>query len=276
MPPKQQQIGGRSVQRRGVFNFLRASYERTCFKTDNASSPAAKARLLRHFEEGETGRSLDCQDLVSLPPLPARQEWHLRNCSTLRIRSPNFLASPDTEIVSLQNCPRQFESLEFMRQLPKLNKLYVVMASSPEPEPTLGEDLNGQPCAAPVDLALCPGLEHASFRDFGCVPKFTGLRGHRALRELMILGCTEPIEARHLTGISACEKLQSLDLSYSKVDSLPEELFAQDKDSARSYCVYLNPSKISPELLQKITAWDKSKASMHFFPGACFVMSDAT
>jgi hypothetical protein len=227
------QIGGRSVQHRSVLNlwigpnltynmtptqaWAKAHLSRSHLpRVDNGVSVTPRAALVSSFEGKNGTASVDCENLLSLPLLSNQKVWRLDNCSTLQTKSPNFLASPDTEEVTLGDCPRQFESLEFMGQLPRLTKLLVSRDSSQEFKPSL----HGTAVSKPVDFARCPQLQVAAFKNFTSVPWLTGLKGHAALRQLEIMGCSEPIEAWHLAAISTCKKLDYIDLTGSPVDSL--------------------------------------------------------
>jgi hypothetical protein len=248
----------------------------------NAATKLARKKLIRAFEGKNGSASVDCLYLESLPLLPAQESWELFNCDTLRVSAPNFITSPNTKSVTLHGCPPAFESMEFLTQLPELTHLDVSMSTAEpldRPTPLLhGRSLHGnieEP--ALVYLSDTPHLKQLTLANFKRMPIFKNKgmfryamlyereygrkRVHTVdsnLREVTIKNCKEPIEAHHLTGLLDFESLGIIDLSESRVNSLPDEFF--EDGGQNSFCIKLDPSKISPEVLEKVANMDSTLA----------------
>jgi hypothetical protein len=223
--------------------------------SSTSQSRAAKKQLIRDFEGKDGSASVDCQGLSSLPLLSPQESWELRNCDTLRVRSPNFLASPDTKSVTLHGCPPAFESLEFLGQLRELTHLDMRMSSAETPDrprsllyrrTSAGPDVYQTAC----DLAKSRKLQKVTLANFERIPMFASRDQRMNIRELTIRGCEEPIEARHLRGFVHCEAPTAIDLSGNQINSLPEEFF--DHPGPADLKILFDPSKLSPEVSKKI------------------------
>jgi hypothetical protein len=226
------------------------------FLSSTSQSRAAKKQLIRDFEGKDGSASVDCQGLSSLPLLSPQESWELRNCDTLRVRSPNFLASPDTKSVTLHGCPPAFESLEFLGQLRELTHLDVRMLSAESPYRPRSLLYRRTPAGPDEhqtmnDLARSRKLQKVTLANFKRIPVFACRQDQgMKIRELTIRGCEEPIEARHLRGFVHCEAPTAIDLSGNQINSLPEEFF--DHPGPADLKILFDPSKLSPEVSKKI------------------------
>jgi hypothetical protein len=235
----------------GVLSDFRVPYLGAQIVTDK--SRAAKKQLIRDFEGMDGSASVDCQGLSSLPLLSPQESWELRNCDTLRVRSPNFLASPDTKSVTLHGCPPAFESLEFLDQLPELIHLDVSMSSAESPCPPIpllydrGE--GARPRKNKCFCARSNKLTMIKLANFERIPIFG--QDCKNIRELVIRGCKEQIEARHLPGFEDRDEWRTtIDLRGNLIRSLPDGFFKPN--CRRPLTIIFNPSKTNPEVIAKI------------------------
>jgi hypothetical protein len=182
----------------------------------------------------------NCKGLATVPLLYNKSTWNLKFLQAA-LRPPNFFASPDSKIVTLEDCSAECTALD-LRQLPNLEDLEIQMS------PYLSAARPARQAGPSYNLSHCAGIESVKLSYFDHTPTLTADSAPAKLSYIAIVGCREPIEAAHLEAVVTGTALEYVDLRGSQVNSLPAALLARGGDCT----IVMTEGKVHPGLLLKI------------------------
>jgi hypothetical protein len=182
----------------------------------------------------------NCLGLATVPLLYNKSTWNLKFLQAA-LRPPNFFASPDSKIVTLEDCSAECTALD-LRQLPNLEDLEIQMS------PYLSAARPARQAGPSYNLSHCAGIESVKLSYFDHTPTLTADSAPAKLSYIAIVGCREPIEAAHLEAVVTGTALEYVDLRGSQVNSLPAALLARGGDCT----IVMTEGKVHPGLLLKI------------------------